>query len=231
MSWILESSDELEAPPQFKRRGNKPVAVVHWQHVCDKLMEVYGVECTTDDVLNLDSSTDDRFSRHLIFNLRNAAFKDNTHVGEFRACCAHSLFALYRSESDVVSPAALQEGSRMRFSNRCFAKAKVQALQTLGWIQRQETVKLGESESQWSEISPTLWSFSVSLSTLAAGLVTLPVKWRPTDRRPRGGGARRSQTSRSCRWRAKTVRNVSLWILVRKTKSRCLTLPYLFLSV
>lgn len=45
-------------------------------------MELYGVRCTADDVLNLDSSTDDKFSRHLIFNLRHAAFKDNIHVGE-----------------------------------------------------------------------------------------------------------------------------------------------------
>lgn len=56
---------------------------VCWQYVCDKLMEVYGIECTTDNVLNLDSSTEDKFSRHLIFNLQNAAFKDNIHVGMF----------------------------------------------------------------------------------------------------------------------------------------------------
>lgn len=54
------------------------------QYVCDKLMEVYGIECTANNVLNLDSSTEEKFSRHLIFNLQNAAFKDNVHVGMFR---------------------------------------------------------------------------------------------------------------------------------------------------
>ncbi|TKS68266.1 DNA-directed primase/polymerase protein [Collichthys lucidus] len=53
------------------------------QYVCDKLMEVYGIKCTSKNVLNLDSSTEEKFSRHLIFNLQNAAFKDNIHVGRF----------------------------------------------------------------------------------------------------------------------------------------------------
>ncbi|XP_074519324.1 DNA-directed primase/polymerase protein [Halichoeres trimaculatus] len=53
------------------------------QYVCDKLMEVYGIKCSVKDVLNLDSSTEDKFSRHLIFNLQDAAFKDNIHVGKF----------------------------------------------------------------------------------------------------------------------------------------------------
>lgn len=53
------------------------------QYVSDKLMEVYGITCSAKDVLNLDSSTEDKFSRHLIFILQNAAFKDNIHVGRF----------------------------------------------------------------------------------------------------------------------------------------------------
>lgn len=55
-----------------------------WQYVCDKLMEVYGIKCSSNNILNLDSSTEEKFSRHLIFNLQNAAFKDNIHVGMFQ---------------------------------------------------------------------------------------------------------------------------------------------------
>uniref|UniRef100_A0A1A8P3H4 DNA-directed primase/polymerase protein n=1 Tax=Nothobranchius pienaari TaxID=704102 RepID=A0A1A8P3H4_9TELE len=51
------------------------------QYVCGKLMEVYGIKCSVKNVLNLDSSTEEKFSRHLIFILQNAAFKDNIHVG------------------------------------------------------------------------------------------------------------------------------------------------------
>lgn len=47
-----------------------------------KLEEVYGLTCSENDVLNLDSSTGEKFSRHLIFLLPDSAFKDNRHVGE-----------------------------------------------------------------------------------------------------------------------------------------------------
>lgn len=49
--------------------------------MCEKLEEVYGLHCSAKDVLNLDSSTSEKFSRHLIFMLPNAAFKDNSHAG------------------------------------------------------------------------------------------------------------------------------------------------------
>ncbi|NXX83999.1 PRIPO protein, partial [Urocolius indicus] len=51
--------------------------------VSQKLKELYGVDCSAKDVLNLDSSTDEKFSRHLIFLPQKAVFKDNIHVGNF----------------------------------------------------------------------------------------------------------------------------------------------------
>ncbi|KFP85035.1 Coiled-coil domain-containing protein 111, partial [Acanthisitta chloris] len=51
--------------------------------VSQKLKEIYGVNCSTKDVLNLDSSTDEKFSRHLIFLPQKTVFKDNIHVGNF----------------------------------------------------------------------------------------------------------------------------------------------------
>lgn len=69
--------------PSNKGADGKAMVTSLIQYVCDKLMEVYGVESSAKNVLNLDSSTEDKFSRHLIFNLQNAAFKDNIHVGRF----------------------------------------------------------------------------------------------------------------------------------------------------
>ncbi|XP_020512460.2 DNA-directed primase/polymerase protein [Labrus bergylta] len=69
--------------PSNKGADGKAMVSSLIKYVCDKLMEVYGIECSTKNVLNLDSSTGDKFSRHLIFNLENAAFKDNIHVGWF----------------------------------------------------------------------------------------------------------------------------------------------------
>ncbi|NXS20192.1 PRIPO protein, partial [Mystacornis crossleyi] len=53
--------------------------------VSQKLKELYDVNCSSKDVLNLDSSTDEKFSRHLIFLPQKTVFKDNTHVGK---CCS-----------------------------------------------------------------------------------------------------------------------------------------------
>ncbi|XP_075947399.1 DNA-directed primase/polymerase protein [Anarhichas minor] len=71
------------------------------QYVCDKLMEVYGIECSANDVLNLDSSTEDKFSRHLIFNLQNAAFKDNIHMGRFIHAILHPVLSTPKSGLNV----------------------------------------------------------------------------------------------------------------------------------
>ncbi|XP_038569242.1 DNA-directed primase/polymerase protein isoform X1 [Micropterus salmoides] len=69
--------------PSNKGADGKTMVSSLIQYVCDKLMDVYGIQCSTNNVLNLDSSTEEKFSRHLIFNLQNAAFKDNIHVGRF----------------------------------------------------------------------------------------------------------------------------------------------------
>uniref|UniRef100_UPI00398E79A4 DNA-directed primase/polymerase protein isoform X4 n=1 Tax=Pristiophorus japonicus TaxID=55135 RepID=UPI00398E79A4 len=53
------------------------------QYVCQKLEELYNINCSEKDILNLDSSTHQKCSRHLVFHLPNAAFKNNIHVGHF----------------------------------------------------------------------------------------------------------------------------------------------------
>lgn len=83
--WLFVGTTKWTGVPNKVGRGcilfNIALVVVCWQFVCDKLMEVYGIECCVKNVLNLDSSTEEKFSRHLIFMLPNAAFKDNIHVG------------------------------------------------------------------------------------------------------------------------------------------------------
>lgn len=69
--------------PSNRGRDGRQMVLSLIQFVCGKLEEVYGVKCSAEDVLNLDSSTEEKFSRHLIFLLPNAAFKDNIHVGRF----------------------------------------------------------------------------------------------------------------------------------------------------
>ncbi|PBC29382.1 Coiled-coil domain-containing protein [Apis cerana cerana] len=49
---------------------------------CAYLLEYWRVPCNRYNVINLDSSTNEKFSRHVIFNVKNIAFKDNYHVGK-----------------------------------------------------------------------------------------------------------------------------------------------------
>ncbi|XP_028382666.1 DNA-directed primase/polymerase protein [Phyllostomus discolor] len=79
--------------------GKKMVALLI-EHVCRALQESYEVNCSAKDVFNLDSSTDTKFSRHLIFQLRDVAFKDNIHVGNFVRTVLQPAFHLIASEDD-----------------------------------------------------------------------------------------------------------------------------------
>ncbi|XP_061586449.1 DNA-directed primase/polymerase protein [Cololabis saira] len=69
--------------PSNEGVDGKSMVTLFIQFVCDELMDVYGIDCSVKNVLNLDSSTEEKFSRHLIFVLQNAVFKDNIHVGRF----------------------------------------------------------------------------------------------------------------------------------------------------
>ncbi|XP_063316069.1 DNA-directed primase/polymerase protein isoform X2 [Pelobates fuscus] len=73
---------EFYIPTNPSANGEKMVALVI-EFFIKKLQEIYNIKCSADCVLNLDSSTEDKFSRHLIFVLPNTAFKDNIHVGNF----------------------------------------------------------------------------------------------------------------------------------------------------
>lgn len=73
---------EFHKPLNLDADGKLMVSLLI-QFVCAKLKETYGIGCSVQNVLNLDSSTEDKFSRHLIFNLPDAAFKNNIHIGRF----------------------------------------------------------------------------------------------------------------------------------------------------
>ncbi|CAN0891818.1 DNA-directed primase/polymerase protein, partial [Linum grandiflorum] len=51
--------------------------------IFESLNEKYSIEGSDDWIVELDSSTTEKFSRHLILRIPKAAFKDNSHVGSF----------------------------------------------------------------------------------------------------------------------------------------------------
>ncbi|XP_025960986.2 DNA-directed primase/polymerase protein isoform X4 [Dromaius novaehollandiae] len=72
--------------------------------VSQKLEEFYGVNCSAKDVLNLDSSTDEKFSRHLIFLPHKTVFKNNIHVGNFVKTILQPAMALMESKAAALIP-------------------------------------------------------------------------------------------------------------------------------
>ncbi|XP_071663736.1 DNA-directed primase/polymerase protein isoform X2 [Patagioenas fasciata] len=74
------------------------------EFVSQKLKELYDVNCSAKDVLNLDSSTDEKFSRHLIFLPQKTVFKDNIHVGNFVRKILQPAIRLMESHAAVVIP-------------------------------------------------------------------------------------------------------------------------------
>ncbi len=47
------------------------------------IFRTFNFLCSTEDVLTLDSSSEEKFSQHLIFNIPNVLFKDNHVIGRF----------------------------------------------------------------------------------------------------------------------------------------------------
>ncbi|KAM8938696.1 DNA-directed primase/polymerase protein [Pelodytes ibericus] len=82
---------EFYKPANPSADGTKMVSLVI-EFFCKKLEQYYGIKCSADCVLNLDSSTEEKFSRHLIFVLPNAAFKDNIHAGNFIKSALQPIF-------------------------------------------------------------------------------------------------------------------------------------------
>ncbi|XP_062992387.1 DNA-directed primase/polymerase protein [Elgaria multicarinata webbii] len=72
------------------------------EFVCKKLDEHYAVKCSIEDVLNLDSSTEEKFSSHLIFQLQSAAFKNNIHIGNFLKMILQPAVLLTKNEDAMI---------------------------------------------------------------------------------------------------------------------------------
>ncbi|KAJ3229941.1 hypothetical protein HDU81_004898 [Chytriomyces hyalinus] len=59
--------------------------------VMQELSDAFKLRVDIQHILDLDSTTDIKFSRHLIFNIPNTAWRSNAHVGQFVHNLAHKL--------------------------------------------------------------------------------------------------------------------------------------------
>lgn len=78
--------------------------------IFDALLEKYSIQGSEDFVIELDSSTEDKFSRHLIIRLPKTAFKDNLHTGAFVAEIC-SRIQSYRARDKHYDKLLISKGS------------------------------------------------------------------------------------------------------------------------
>ncbi|KAF3796650.1 DNA-directed primase/polymerase protein [Nymphaea thermarum] len=77
---------DLEFNTQVNREHNGVHMVdLLTSFIFEVIHDTYGIYCKHDWVVELDSSTQEKFSRHLIIRIPYVAFKDNSHVGAFVA--------------------------------------------------------------------------------------------------------------------------------------------------
>ncbi|KAI8828364.1 hypothetical protein BJ741DRAFT_713673 [Chytriomyces cf. hyalinus JEL632] len=65
--------------------------VVFKERVIEELSEVFQLRVDIQNIYDLDSTTGAKFSRHLIFNIPNTAWRNNAHVGQFVQNLVHKL--------------------------------------------------------------------------------------------------------------------------------------------
>ncbi|PIA34268.1 hypothetical protein AQUCO_03800095v1 [Aquilegia coerulea] len=103
--------------------------------IFDALLDKYSMHGEEDWVVELDSSTEEKFSRHLIIRIPKVAFKDNSHAGAFVAeicsricsardsdCRLQKLFISKDSSSNEF-PHQLFVDTAVYSRNRCFRLA------------------------------------------------------------------------------------------------------------
>ena len=89
---------------EYKRQSNPSVDGIELleifiQFVCFCLYVLFGIHCDRQHILDLESSSGNKFSRHLIFHLTNAAFQNNREIGNFVAFICNELRTLKCTDS------------------------------------------------------------------------------------------------------------------------------------
>ena len=73
-----------------------------------QLKFLFDISCDLGNILDLDSTSNDKFSRHLIYHLEDATFRNNLVVGDFVKYICDRLRLLKESElenyKDAVHP-------------------------------------------------------------------------------------------------------------------------------
>ncbi|KAK9398956.1 DNA-directed primase/polymerase protein [Crotalus adamanteus] len=94
---------EFYKPTNQEANANQMVADLI-KFIGRKLDEYYGIKCSAENILKLDSSTEEKYSCHLIFLFENAAFKNNIHIGNFLRTILQPAILLTKSKDATDLP-------------------------------------------------------------------------------------------------------------------------------
>lgn len=101
---------EFDIPHNPISNGPKMVEIFI-KILCNALKHTWNVSCHREHVLDLDSSTAVKFSRHLIFNLPQFCFVNNFHVGYFlkEVCNDIQTSIALNSTSDLLQGTSIED--------------------------------------------------------------------------------------------------------------------------
>ncbi|XP_022141220.1 DNA-directed primase/polymerase protein [Momordica charantia] len=102
--------------------------------ILEALNEKYSIQGSFDWILELDSSNEEKFSRHLIIRIPKMAFKDNSHAGAFVGEICSRIYSakmegryeelfIKKDSSSTESPSHLFVDNAVYSRNRCFRLA------------------------------------------------------------------------------------------------------------
>lgn len=139
--------------PTNPRADGKQMVANLIEFVCEKLEEHYGVKCSTENVLNLDSSTEKKFSCHLIFQLDNVAFKNNIHIGNFVRMILQPAILLIKNKDAMVPEKQVSSDISQRYKittelPTCIENQTVTQDVSQSWQQNSHRI-LQRKTSQW----------------------------------------------------------------------------------
>ncbi|CAM9377755.1 unnamed protein product, partial [Heterosigma akashiwo] len=118
---------DLEFDPRCNPTVDGDHLVSKWiQFVCLHLHQTYDLVVGRSDFLELDSSSDEKFSRHLICHLpSNQLFKDNLHAGKFvKHLIAEVLTSQQQHSSQPSNTTGVINRSGDRLTTSFFVKSK-----------------------------------------------------------------------------------------------------------
>ncbi|CAK8671218.1 unnamed protein product [Clavelina lepadiformis] len=95
---------DLEFDKTLNKTKNTESMIQMWvTYTCKCLYNEFKVSCSRRNVVELDSTTETKFSQHLIWHVPNAAFKNNLEAGNFvkKICC--DLLSYLKLKNDASS--------------------------------------------------------------------------------------------------------------------------------